>query len=58
MTDFTRYPNIWCSQCETVKPLVTDEMSADHLNDHAAMDLMCSECRLVIATVHADPTGS
>ena len=47
------YPLIWCGICDAAKPLLTDEMPADDRNDHAAMDLMCSDCRLVIATLHA-----
>lgn len=54
MTDFSKYQLIYCSTCGKTQPMITDEMSADHLNDMHAMDLMCSECHLVIATLHAD----
>jgi hypothetical protein len=30
-------------------------MPANDRNDHAAIDLMCGKCRLVIATAHALP---
>ena len=50
--EFQRYPLIYCSNCGKTRPLLTDEMPADRLNDHAAMDLMCGKCRLVIATLH------
>lgn len=52
LPDLARYPRIWCSQCEGLTPLALDEMPANELNDHGAMDLMCGECRLVVATVH------
>lgn len=58
MTDPSKYPRIYCNVCEALTPLMLDEMPADHLNDHAAMDLMCSECKLVIATLHAPVGGS
>jgi hypothetical protein len=47
-----RYPLIWCALCKKNQPLLLIEMEADDNNDHAAMDLMCSNCRLVIATLH------
>lgn len=56
MTDLGKYPRIWCNQCDALNPLAVDEMPADERNDHGAMDLMCGECRLVVATVHATAT--
>jgi uncharacterized protein YlaI len=53
MADLSKYPLIYCDLCGKTQPLVTDEMSTDRLNDHDAMDLMCGECHLIIATVHA-----
>jgi hypothetical protein len=47
-----RYPLIYCALCKKQQPLLLMEMEADNNNDHAAVDLMCSECRLVIATLH------
>lgn len=46
------WPLIWCSNCGAETGLLIDEMEADNLNDHDAADLMCGECRLVIATLH------
>jgi len=31
------------------------EMAKDDRNDHDAVDLMCSSCDLVIATLHEEP---
>lgn len=53
MTELSKYPLIYCDVCDKTQPMVPAEMAADHLNDHAAMDLLCGECRLVIATLHA-----
>lgn len=50
-----KYPRIWCRQCEETRECRVDEMPADSLNDHGAMDLLCKDCNFVIATVHAAP---
>jgi hypothetical protein len=49
------YSKIWCQVCGSIQDLVLDEMPANDRNDHAAIDLMCGKCRLVIATAHALP---
>jgi hypothetical protein len=46
------YPLIWCSNCQKANPLQISEMAADEVNKTAAADLMCFECKLVIATLH------
>jgi hypothetical protein len=43
---------IYCDGCLAVQPLVRAYMPADARNDHPATDLLCGECRLVIATLH------
>ena len=55
MTEYlllSRFPLIYCSLCHKQWPVRVIEMAADELNDHAAVDLMCSNCDLVIATLH------
>lgn len=59
MTDLSKYPKIWCSNCMIVQPLICHEMNNDlsgskTFSDHAAMDLSCRKCGLVIATLHAE----
>lgn len=44
--------HIWCEQCQAVVPLVRHYMPANRLHDYAATDLLCGECRFVIATLH------
>jgi uncharacterized protein YlaI len=58
MSDLNQYPRIYCSNCGETKTLLVDEMRADRLNDHDAVDLMCSDCHLVVATLHAPVSGS
>jgi hypothetical protein len=43
--------HIYCPGCDAVRPLVRDFLPAA-LDEHAATDLMCSECRCIIATIH------
>lgn len=49
------FPGIYCPGCHDIKPMVFDLMCASELNDHDAVDLMCGDCRLVIATIHGTP---
>ena len=58
MTEYlllSRYPLIFCPLCRKQWPVRVAEMAADDRNDHDAVDLMCSNCDLVIATLHEDP---
>lgn len=45
---------VWCNDCGQVQPLVVDYLPAGTLrsNDHAAQDLVCGECHVIIATLH------
>jgi predicted RNA methylase len=49
------FPNVWCPNCGKVQPMVFAPMKANDLNDHDAADILCGECRFVIATLHAGP---
>ena len=48
--------HVWCGLCGSIQPLVRAYMPADERNDHAATDLLCATCRLVIATLHHLPS--
>ena len=52
MIDTSRFKLIWCPNCQSTKPIKTDIMPADGLNDHAAVDLLCDECKFIVATLH------
>ena len=52
-----RFPLIHCALCRQQRPVRVAVMEADEHNDHAAVDLMCSVCDLVIATLHERPAG-
>jgi hypothetical protein len=54
MTDrLERFPFVWCGTCEKVQPMIFDVLPADDKNDHACEDIVCDECKSIIATLHA-----
>ena len=52
MEGLEHYPLVFCPLCKRNQPVVWSEMTADDTNDHDAIDIMCGECQLVIATLH------
>lgn len=44
--------HIWCPNCNAIVQLLRDFMSPNDKNAHAATDLICIKCALVIATIH------
>ena len=54
---FEKYPLIYCPICHHNQPLRVSVLEADGPNDHEAIDLMCSVCDLVIATLHEKQEG-
>jgi hypothetical protein len=48
-----RFPFVWCDTCEKIQPMTLDVMPADAKNDHDAADIVCNECKSVVATLHA-----
>lgn len=55
--DISKYPKIWCSNCRATRPLICHELERGGRNDHDAVDLVCDACKLIIATLHADPVS-
>ena len=54
MTDqLERFPFVWCDTCEKIQPMTFDVMPAGDENEHEAADIICNECKSVIATLHA-----
>jgi Phage terminase large subunit gpA, ATPase domain len=54
MTDrLERFSYVWCDTCEKIQPMTFDMMPADDQNDHDAADIVCNECKSIIATLHA-----
>ena len=56
MDELTKaFPNVWCPNCNKVQPMEFATMKANDRNDHDAADILCGECKFVVATLHAEP---
>jgi ribosomal protein S27E len=47
-----RFSRVWCPTCNKMQPMIFDVMKANDKNDHDAADIVCNECKSVIATLH------
>src|SRR5262245_51062921 len=47
-----RVPRVWCPTCNKTQPMIFDVMKANN-NEHDAADIVCGECKSIIATLHA-----
>src|SRR5262245_22080750 len=47
-----RFSRVWCPTCNKTQPMIFDVMKANDKNDHDAADIVCNECKSVIATLH------
>jgi hypothetical protein len=56
MDTLERFPRAWCDTCGKVRPVTLDVMQANDKNPHDAADVVCDECKSIIATLHA-PSG-
>src|SRR5262249_5170222 len=52
MDVLARFPRVWCPTCNKTQPMIFDVMKANDKNDHHAADIVCNECKSVIATLH------
>jgi phage terminase large subunit GpA-like protein len=48
-----RFPRVWCPTCDKTQLMIFDVMKANDKNDHDAADIICAECKSIIATLHA-----
>ena len=48
-----RFPFVYCDTCKKMQPMIFDVLKANNLTDHDAADIVCDECKSVIATLHA-----
>jgi hypothetical protein len=53
MDTLQRFPLVWCPTCEKTQKVIFDVLPAGRKNDHDAADIVCGECRSIIATLHA-----
>jgi len=48
----------YCELCEKSQPVIIEPLQKDELNGEKIWgDILCAECRLVIATITADEPG-
>jgi ribosomal protein S27E len=47
-----RFPRVWCPSCNKTQSMIFDVMKANDKNDHDAADIVCEECKSIIATLH------
>src|SRR5262244_2331498 len=52
MDVLARFPRVWCPTCNKTQPMIFDVMKAYDKNDHDAADIVCDECKSIIATLH------
>jgi hypothetical protein len=51
MAVLKRFPRVWCPTCDKTQPMIFDVMKANDKNDHDAADIVCAECKSIIATL-------
>src|SRR5262245_59333993 len=52
MDVIARFPRVWCPTCNKTQPMIFDVRKANDKNDHNAADIVCDECKSIIATLH------
>jgi hypothetical protein len=52
MDVLARFPRVWCPTCNKTQPMIFDVMKANDKNDHDAADIVCDECKSIVATLH------
>jgi hypothetical protein len=48
-----RFPQVYCPTCDKTQKMIFDVMEANDKNDREAADIVCAECKSIIATLHA-----
>jgi hypothetical protein len=53
MGTLDRFSLVWCNTCGKTQPMSRNVMRADDKSEHDAADIVCAECKSIIATLHA-----
>jgi hypothetical protein len=48
-----QFPRVWCPTCNKTQPMIFAVIKAKDKNEHDAADIVCGECKSIIATLHA-----
>ena len=51
-----RFQNVFCDNCRKVQPMIFDVLEADEKNTREAADIVCAECKSIMATLCASKT--
>ena len=54
MDVLARFSRVWCPTYNKTQPMIFDVMKAN--NDQDAADIVCDECKSIIATLHGPST--
>src|SRR5215831_12149353 len=57
MDVLAQFSRVWCPTCNKTQPMIFDVMKANDKNAHEAADIVCNECKSVIATLHGPSAG-
>jgi hypothetical protein len=57
MASLDNFPNVYCRTCRRVQRANFEVVKADAYIDHESIDIICEECRSLIASLHADRPG-
>jgi Phage terminase large subunit (GpA) len=52
MDVLARFSRVWCPSCNKMQPMIFDVVKANDKNNHDAADIICEECKSIIATLH------
>ena len=52
MDFLARFPRVWCPTCNKPQRIKFEVMKANDKNDPDAADIICDECKSIIATLH------
>jgi ribosomal protein S27E len=56
MDVLARFSRVWCPSCNKTQPMIFDVVKANDKNNHDAADIICEECKSIIATLHGPST--
>ena len=45
-------PRVWCDTCQKIQRMIFDVMPASDKNPRDVADIVCDECKSIIATLH------
>jgi len=52
MDVLARFSRVWCPTCNKKQPMIFDVMKPNDKNADDAADIVCNECKSVVATLH------